>query len=146
MSNEQFSLPANDQHDDDQAWLSDVLQRAAADERPAFSEQLHARIMNAIRSGQSPRTLAAVCTTAVEAGEPVADDRLVATPAVAPGSSAPRPKRRVATSWLAAAAALLLLAGGVWRLSSLGSSGGPTVNPPPADNGQSSTYFNLHLG
>lgn len=142
MSNEKFSLPANDQHGDDQAWLADVLQRAASAAQPAFSEQLHARIMNAIRSGQPPRTLAAVCTTAAEGGSN-ADSIRLATPAVAAASSASRPKRRVAASWLAAAAALLLLAGGAWRLSSLGPSGGSTVNPPTVDKGQTYTWADL---
>jgi hypothetical protein len=139
MSDELFNVPVNDHNSDDQLWLAGVLQHAAAAERPSFSEELHARIMNAVRSGQSPRTLAAVCTTAIEVSGPTADERFVATPAVEV-PSAPRPKRRVAKSWLAAAVALLLLAGGAWRLSSLGPSGGAPSNPPGQETPSGSTY------
>jgi hypothetical protein len=130
VSDELFSLPGDKQNSDERLWLADVLTSAAAQERPAFSEQLHARIMDAIRRDQPRRTLATVCATASQPVEPASAEPLVAV-ASAAVSSAPHSKRHAAKTWLAAAAALLLLAGGAWRLASLGSSSGTTGNPPP---------------
>jgi hypothetical protein len=96
--------------------LAERLRHGARQERPAFSEELHSRIMLAIRNAE-PRTVHLASVEVAAAVAAVAPEPRTLQPAARRNGNAWLHSKIL--SWAALAAALLVMAVGGWRLAGL---------------------------
>jgi hypothetical protein len=116
MFNE-LHLPEGSENDG----LAEQLRRGAVQERPAFSEELHSRIMLAIRNAE-PRPASLAGAEIAPAVAAVASEPSAAwnsTRSRVSGSTGSDWRHSKILSWAAMAAALLVMAVGGWRLSTV---------------------------